>query len=54
MAWRDPPPKPGENVTTCARGECTNAVDLNYDDHEVLPNKEVACLDSKHWQPETS
>lgn len=42
-------PAPGENVAICAFDGCSNAVDLNYDDHEVLPNDEVACLDETHW-----
>lgn len=45
-------PAPGDHVTICAYEDCTTVVDLHYDDHEVLPNREVACLDSKHWTPE--
>jgi predicted phosphoribosyltransferase len=40
--------KPGDNVTICAIGDCTEAVDLNYDDHYKLRNDEVGCLAPSH------
>lgn len=41
-------PAPGDNVAICAYPDCTEVVDLNYDDHTVLPDDQVACLADAH------
>lgn len=45
-----PDTAPAEHLTTCALEDCTNAVDLDYDDHELLSTGEIVCLDA-HWHP---